>query len=209
MKLTIQKKPDQDRNCLIKLDDSVWGTLSERVLRTLFHYQTGVFEISDAEADAIRSELLNTARKKLLDWLARQERCSQESNTFLKKQQFHSSIVSTCLDEAKNRHYIDDARYCRILIESLVERKKSPLQIKSKLIEKRLPASLWEPLLTELYDNREQTANLKEQAEKAFKRYRNLEQRIAYQKCLTALYRLGFDIDDARGVLADLFDSGQ
>jgi SOS response regulatory protein OraA/RecX len=204
MNLAIWKKTDKDRNCLVKIADSVWGTLSEKVLRTLFHYHTGSFEITEAESKFLQEELLRTAWNNLLNWLSKQERSTFESREYLKKQQFHLTIIDQCLKEAVSKNFIDDERYCRLLIESFIARQKSPQQIKGKLIEKRMPTTLWEPLLAELYVPREEKAVLREQAEKAYLRYRALDPHTCYEKCLTALYRKGFDLDEARDIVAQI-----
>jgi SOS response regulatory protein OraA/RecX len=205
MILIIWKKSDTDRNCLIKFDNSVWGTIPEKALRTLFHYQVGSYDISDSEAQALQDELLHTAWNKLLDWLSRQERSSYECKAYFKKFQYHQSIADTCIKEALSKHYIDDERYCRLLIESLLARDKSLMQIKGKLIEKRLPTSLWEPILNELYQPETKKSIIQTQAEKAYQRFCTLDKNTCYEKCLTALYRKGFDLDDSRAALEKLF----
>lgn len=204
MNLAIWKKSEHDRNCLIKIDSSVWGSLSEKALRTLLHYQVGSYEITESEAKFLQDELLKNAWHKLLDWLARQERSSAEGRDYLNKHSFHPTIIEHCLQEAQSRNFINDERYTRLLIESLIARSKSPQQIKTKLIEKRLPAALWEPLMAELYQPAEQMSNLAAQAEKVYLRYRHLDRQACYEKCLTALYRKGFDLDDARATVAGL-----
>lgn len=204
MILTIWKKSEQDRNCLIKIDNSVWGSLSEKALRTFFHYRIGSTEITDSEAKFLQDELTRTAWNKLLDWLAKQERAANESREYLKKHHFHESIIEQCIAEALKKGFIDDARYCTMLIESMLERQKSPMQIKSKLIEKRLPAALWEPILGELTSPQMQKSIIQTQAEKAYLRYRHLDKRDCYEKCLTALYRKGFALDDVRDIVAGL-----
>ena len=209
MKLEIWKKTDKDRICLIKIDACVWGSLSEKVLRTLFHYLPGCFEISEAEASALKDELQRTAWNKLLDWLARQEHSRRESRDYLRKQQYYPDIIDNCVQTAEAKGYIDDARYCRLLIESLLSRQKSPFQIKSKLIEKRLPSSLWEPILKELTSPEDSRQILQTQAEKFYARYCRLDRKTCYEKCLTALYRKGFELDDARDILAKLIKAGE
>ena len=204
MILTIWKKSEQDRNCLIKIDNSVWGCMSEKALRTLFHYRIGSVEITESEAKFLQDELLRAAWNKLLNWLAKQERAASESRDFLKRHYFHASIIEQCIAEALKRGFIDDKRFCRILIESLLDRQKSPMQIKSKLIEKRLPAALWEPILDELTGPELQKSIIQTQAEKAYLRYRHLDQKTCYEKCLTALCRKGFTLDDIRDVVAGL-----
>jgi SOS response regulatory protein OraA/RecX len=204
MILSVWKKSEKDRNCLLKIDDSVWGTLSEKALRTLFHYQVGSFDITESEAKFLQEELLRTAWNNLLGWLARQERSSFESTEYLKRLSFHPSIIERCLSEAVSKHFIDDKRYCRLLIESLIARNKSPREIKGKLIDKRLPALLWEPLLAEMYKPQDKKAALREQADLAYRRYRHLDKHACYEKCLTALYRKGFELDDAGSIVADI-----
>jgi SOS response regulatory protein OraA/RecX len=204
MNLAIWKKSEHDRNCLISIDSSVWGSLSEKALRTLLHYQVGSYEITESDAGFIQDELLRNAWHKLLDWLAKQEHSSSEAREYLKKHSFHPSIIEHCLQEAVSKNFINDERYARLLIESLIVRNKSPQEIRTKLIEKRLPSALWEPLLAELYRPTEQKSSLAAQAEKVYLRYKHLEKHACYEKCLTAIYRKGFDLDDAREVVAGL-----
>ena len=204
MILSIWKKSDSDRNCLIKLDNSVWGTMSEKVLRTLFHYQVGSVEITESEAVFLQDELLRTAWNKLLDWLSRQERSTYECKGYFRKYQYHATIADKCITEATNKHYIDDERYCRLLIESLLNREKSLMQSKTKLIEKRLPTSLWEPILAEMYKPEAKKSVIALQAEKSYIRFAHLDKKTCYEKCLTALYRKGFDLDDSREALEKL-----
>jgi SOS response regulatory protein OraA/RecX len=209
MILQIRKKSDKDRLCQVIIDNSVWGTMSEKVLRTLFHYLPGEVDITDAEANLLSDELHKTAWNKLLDWLSKQEHSTSESKLYLKKHLFHKTIIEQCIADAKSRNYINDDRYCRLLIESLLIRKKSAFQIKGKLIEKRLPSALWEPILAELLNPHEQQDILVEQAQKVYLRYKHLDYRTCYTKCLSAMYRLGFDTDDAREAITDLLNHRQ
>ncbi len=205
MILSIRKKSEQDRNCLITIDNSVWGTISEKALRTLFHYQVGSRDITDSEAQILQEELLRIAWNRLLDWLSKQEHSTFECKAYFKKHQFHTSIIEKCLAEAVKKQYVDDERYCRLLIESLQSRQKSNQQIKTKLIEKRLPEYLWEPILSELNLPETNSSILMFQAEKAYQRFAALDKKICYEKCLTALYRKGFDLDEARDALNTIF----
>jgi len=201
MILSIWKKSEKDRNCLIKIDDSVWGTMPEKVLRTLHYYQTGSRKVTESEADILLNELLRIAWNKLTEWLSRQEHSVQDSKDYLHKFNFHDSIIEKCITEALKKSYIDDKRYCELLIKSLIERKKSMMQIKSKLIEKHMPSSLWEPIIQTLDLADIEADNLREQAKKAYLRYRHLDKRECYEKCLTTLFRKGFDLDKSRDVL--------
>lgn len=204
MILTIWKKTDKDRNCLIKIENSVWGMLSEKALRTLFHYKLGSLEITEAQAKFLQEELLKSAWNKLLDWLAHQERSEFESRDYLKKRYFHASIIEQCVSEAKKKKFLDDERYTRLLVESLITRQKSPIQIKTKLIEKRLPSTLWEPILSQMYAPEDKRNNLRFQAEKLVRKHAELDKSKCFEKCLTSLYRKGFEVDEARDVLAEL-----
>lgn len=205
MILSIWKKSEQDRNCLIKIDTSVWGTISEKSLRTLFHYHIGSFELTDSEAIFIQDELTRIAWNRLLEWLSKQEHSTYEAEVYLKRHQFHASIIEQCIALAQKKDYINDARYCELLIESLLNRQKSKMQIKGKLIEKRLPSALWEPILTEMYKTSETKSIILAQAEKIYLRYAHLDKNTCYEKCLTALYRKGFELDDSRAALSSFF----
>lgn len=207
MILQIRKISDKDRFCQVIIEHSVWGTMSEKLLRTLFHYLPGEMDITDNEANLLKEELNKIAWNKLLDWLAKQEHSFLESEQYLKKHLFHQSIIEQCLSLAKSKNFINDERYCRMLIESLLIRNKSLFQIKSKLIEKRLPQSLWEPLVAELCAKDGQKEILAVHAAKVYHRYKHLDKRTCYNKCLNALYRLGFDLDDIRDLISDLLDS--
>lgn len=209
MTLTLWKKSKHDRSSIVSIEDSVWGTLPDSVLQTLFSgfsYTENSFEISVAEADRIRGELQNIAWNKLVDWLAQQEHSTVESKDYLKRHQFHSTIIGHCLSEALEKDYLNDERYCRLLIESLYMRQKSPVQIKSKLIEKRMPSSLWQPLLQELSSPEQADSILETQAQSIITRYASLEGRARFEKCLTALYRKGFDLETTKEVLHRLLD---
>ncbi len=204
MKLTIWKKTEKDRDCLLKIDDSVWGALPEKALRTLFQFRTGSFDITEAQAGVLQDELTRVAWNRLLDWLARQERSTLESREYLKNRQFHSSIIGVCIDKAVSQNYINDKRYCRLLIESLLARRLSRFRIRGKLLEKRLPAPLWEQILDEIVPPAEEKSSLLAQAEKAYHRFRHLDKKACYEKCLAALYRKGFDLEEARETVAGL-----
>jgi SOS response regulatory protein OraA/RecX len=207
MILKLWKKSEADRNSIVFIDNSVWGTISDSLLRTLyadFNYNNSTFEITEADAETIRAELQNYAWAKLVDWLARQEHSTTEVKEYLKRYKFHPSILEYCLSQALEMDYVNDERYCRLLIESLLARQKSPVQIKSKLIEKRLPSSLWKPILDELSSPEQATSILETQAEIITHRYASLERKARFEKCLTALYRKGFALDAARAVLNKL-----
>ena len=201
MILNYRKTSEHDRNCLIYLDNSVWGTLPVKVLQTLFLSPAETTELTDSEAETVKAELDKYACQKLTDWLAKQEHCSTEAEEYLQRFRFHPTIISRNIALALERNYINDKRYCRMLIESLLERRKSRQQIKGKLIEKRLPSSLWEPILSELADKQTVLSILTEQAEKVYLQYRHLDRHTCWEKCLTALYRKGFDLASAKEAL--------
>jgi SOS response regulatory protein OraA/RecX len=55
-----------------------------------------------------------------------------------------------------------------------------------------------------LYKPQVKRTALREQAEKIYQRYRLLDKHTCYEKCLTALYRKGFDLDEASDVVAGI-----
>jgi SOS response regulatory protein OraA/RecX len=220
MILTFRKRSETDRNSLIEIDDSVWGEMPDKALRTLLAdcglavtllplVGSQSLRITEQEYEKIGSGIRDFAWQKLLNWLAMQEHSVSECRAYLHRYSIHSTVMASCLEEAIGRNYIDDQRYCRLLIQSLIDRQKSPLQIKAKLIEKRLPSALWQPILTELTTPESKAEILQVQAEKIYRRFCHLERQICKKKCINALYTKGFNLSDARYAIEQLMADNQ
>ncbi len=201
MKLTLWKKSEKDRNSVIYIDNEPWGILHDRILRSLFPRLDREGEISSREFKTLQIEIYQFLRQKLWDWLAAREHSSCESIQFLKRYRAHRSIINQLISESVDKNYIDDERFSRLLIESMLARRKSPFQIKAKLIEKKLTSALWEPILEELSTPELILSNLEAQTDKALQKYAHLDSKTCFEKCLAFLFRKGFDLDEAKAAI--------
>lgn len=215
MKLSLRKNSDTGRSVQISFDHISWGTLPLKVLQEFLQpfavtlvwispYEQQAEDVADSIVDELTLILHRYADERLLGYLAQAEHCTSECIEYLHKLHFHHDIIQRCIASAKEKQYIDDARYASLLIESMLQRQKSPQQIKTKLIEKRLPSGLWQDMLKDKNDKPTAESILHTQAEKVYLRYQHLDKRSCYEKCLTALYRKGFDMDDAKAVVRNL-----
>ncbi len=195
MKLQLTKSFERDRNSLITLDNVERGILADRILLGFFP-PNFCGEISESQAQELLCLLEKQAREQLLRYLAEREHSSHQCRDFLRRKHYPLELIDRLLSEFGDQHYLDDARYARLLITSLSERGKSKRAIITKLRESRLPASLWEDELNELFDPAQSLENLKEQVLKLRLRYAGLPKEKQKQKVFASLFRKGYDLDD-------------
>ncbi|MDY0150764.1 MAG: regulatory protein RecX [Candidatus Cloacimonas sp.] len=194
MNLKIQKKFEQDKSSEIIIDNQCWGALTDKALLPLFPIPFEG-EIESAATEELITMLQNRAREQLLRYLADSEHSSWQCKEYLKRKSYHPAIINPLLQDFAENKYLDDARYVRILIGSLIDRQKSRTYIIGKLRESRLPASLWEEVLQELYNPEDSLEGLKEQVLKLRLRYSELDEYKQKEKVLASLFRKGFDLD--------------
>lgn len=194
MNLKIQKKFEQDKSSEIIIDNQCWGALPDKALLPLFPIPFEG-EIEQAETEQLIEMLHSKAREQLLRYLADSEHSSWQCKEYLKRKSYHPSLINPLLQDFEDKKYLDDARFVRILIGSLIERQKSRTYIIGKLRESRLPASLWEEVLQELYNPEDSLEGLKEQVLKLRLRYSELDEYKQKEKIFASLFRKGFGID--------------
>lgn len=195
MHLKLTKTSERDRNTIIILNQITRGILPDRILLPLFPIPFDA-EISEIEADELLALLQSQARQQLLKYLAEREHSSIECRSYLQRKHYPKPLIESLLEEFGEKRYFDDARYVKIMINSLLERGKSKRAIAAKLKESRLPATLWEQALNELYDPGQSLENLKELMLKLRISYRELPSAKQKEKIFASLYRKGFDLDD-------------
>lgn len=197
MLLKILKKSEHDKNSAIYIDNHSWGVLSDRTLLPLYPipYEG---EIGESQSTELICMLEAKAREILLQYLAQREHSSQECRELLNRKHFHNSLTEAIISDYQEKKFIDDARYVRLYISSLLERQKSRFYIVGKLRESRLATSLWEDVLQELYDPQSNLENLKEQVLKLRLRYSGLPTAKQQEKIFASLFRKGYSLDDIR-----------
>ena len=193
MRLRIVQK--KKYSALIELDGSPRGTLPLRELAPLFpaDYESGV----DAAAWLKLQELLHKrALNLLLDYLAKAEHSSLQCRNLLRRQRFDAETIELSLHKCRELRFLDDARFAEQLISNYLARKASKKSIIAKLREQRIPASLWEPLMAELYIPGEAAQNLSDLLRKYCAKQKDLTRAKLREKAFTYFYRKGFDLAD-------------
>ncbi|PKN71982.1 MAG: hypothetical protein CVU50_09335 [Candidatus Cloacimonetes bacterium HGW-Cloacimonetes-3] len=194
MLLKIKKRFERDRSSQILIDNVSWGVLSDRTLLPLYPLPFEG-EINTDAFDELYGLIEKQSREQLLKYLADSEHSSSQCRDYLKRKHVHPSISGKIVTDYLERKYIDDARFVRILISSLVERRKSRTHIVHKLRELSLPSALWEDVLAELYNPEDSLEALKEMVLKLRLQHRELPLPKQKEKVFTSLFRKGFDLE--------------
>jgi regulatory protein len=193
MKLNYRKK--NERRAYLSLNDEIWGVLSLRTLHR-FAPPDQDLELSDQAAQDLISELEQRAWWQITDYLAKAEHSEHQCRNFLSRKDYHPSIIDKCITLCKEKGYLDDARFAEILIRSLFERGKSKRAIITKLYQERIPAAVYEPLISQLQDPALNQAQLIEQIHKLRYRHREEQPYKAKEKIFASLFRKGFGLDE-------------
>lgn len=193
--MTLRISPKNRFTAIIELDSVCRGTLPKKALPANYpELFTG--EISAAEGEELLSLLRERAFNLLLDWLAQAERSTLQCRNFLKRKLYHSTIIEDAIARCQEFKYVDDTRFAGVLIRSYVARRASKRAIIAKLREQRVPSSIWEPLMTELYGKEETSENLGELMQKYCVTHRDLPRPKLKEKVFTYLFRKGFELTD-------------
>lgn len=195
MKLRISQK--NRYSARIELDDVCRGTLPLKVLLPLYPADF-CGEVSKEEAGEVLKLLEKQACSLLLDYLAKAEHSEFQCRNLLKRRQFDPRIIDNCVSFCQEQNYLDDARFSEVLISSYINRRASKRAIITKLRGQRIPASVWEPLLDELYPKEDLKNNLGELLQKYCVTHSKLEPHKLRKKAFNYLYRKGFDLEDIR-----------
>jgi len=195
MILTIQKKIEKDRNSQVTLDHVCWGVLPDRALLPLYPVPCET-EITETAAEELINVIIAYAREQLYKYLAASEHSSSQCRTYLSRKKLHTSVIDLLIGEFRDKKYIDDSRYVRLLITSLIDRGKSRNHIIGKLREQHLPPDLWEAALQELFDPEANANTLQDMVLKLRLRHADLPTAKQKEKVVSSLYRKGFDLDD-------------
>jgi len=195
MKLSYQTKNEKSRAAYVSLDDTVWGVLDIRTLRSMYPFAS-MLELDEGGARELIGLLEKRAWWLLTEYLAKAEHSEHQCREYLTRKDFHPQIIEKCLKLAKDKQYIDDSRFSEILIRSLREKGKSKRYIIQKLYAQKIPESIYGKLLEEGIDPQSSLDMLMEQISRLRYRYRDLPLFKQKEKIFASLYRKGFDLDD-------------
>ncbi|MDZ4121352.1 MAG: RecX family transcriptional regulator [Candidatus Cloacimonadaceae bacterium] len=202
MILKLQKKSEKDYKIWIYLDSELWGILPARILHSRFQIPCEI-EISDDSASEITSLLTESARQRILEYLAKFERSTHQCRDILQRHRYHHRIISSVIDEVTSLGYLDDTRFTEILVRSLADRGKSRRYIINKLYLQSIPSAIYDPFLAEFLNPTDLKENLKSEVSRLKSRYRDLPTHKQREKIVSSLYRKGFELDDILSSLGD------
>jgi regulatory protein len=209
----LKLKKLNSRNYLILIDDVPQGVMTARGLGELnlsaCLYGCPEVSLEEHQIDLIRAEISNYAWKRLLDWLALQERSLKESRQFLDKLFLSEELAEPLLLKAQKCNYINDERFAELYIESLSNSGKSLLEIKNKLFLKLDDLDSIEVWLNKYYYQQQQKDSLIMNLKKLLSRWQYLEAKQQRLKILNYLTRRGFSYSEIMDALADLEDNNE
>jgi regulatory protein len=81
--------------------------------------------------------------------LSRRDFSTSELTARLVAQGFGVDIVDTCLEDLRDRHYLDDERYARQFVAAHAQRGHGPVRIRHELTERGLNVELAETALAQ------------------------------------------------------------
>ena len=204
--ILLKIKQKNNRVFVIEFDDQIRGILTSKALRNLGLDNKIELEIDQDLADKINQEIISIVWNKFLNWLAFQERSIAQSRQYLLHLPFAADIVEVLIDKASKYNYLNDERFTRLLIESLIDRKKSLAEIKSKLYEKQIPSHLINTLLYEIYDQESQNKVLENLVEQRYFRWKLSDQKKRERKVCEYLAKRGFDYHEAKNIFYRIKD---
>ncbi|MDD4308744.1 MAG: regulatory protein RecX [Candidatus Cloacimonetes bacterium] len=152
-------------------------------------------EIDDSKVAELKALLETQACNQLLKYLSDREHCTSQCQDFLKRKHYHPILINQIISEYQKLKYLDDSRFVKILISSLIERRKSKTHIITKLHELHLPSALWRETLNDMYIPDNSLEYVKESILKLKIRYHELPEYKQKEKIFASLMRKGFDLE--------------
>ncbi|MDP8220781.1 MAG: RecX family transcriptional regulator [Candidatus Stygibacter frigidus] len=198
--ILLKIKQKNNRVFVIEFDDQIRGILTSKALRNLDLNNIIELEIDQDFADKIDQEIIVTIWDKFLNWLAYQERSIAKSRQYLLHLPAAADITEILIDKAAKYNYLNDERFARLLIESLIGKRKSLVEIKSKLYENHINPHLIETLLNEIYDQESQNEVLENLVEQLYFRWKLPDQKKRERKVCEYLARRGFDYHEVKNI---------
>ncbi|MBP7564346.1 MAG: RecX family transcriptional regulator [Candidatus Cloacimonetes bacterium] len=158
-------------------------------------------EVDETTLQEIKLTCYTFARDKLLDYLASSEKTRYDCTDFLKRYQIPEAQIQDLLTWAEEKKYLSDERYTEMFIEENILSCKSPEEIRFKLKQKRIDASLINEKLCERYTHESKMEILEQLIDKLVRSNIQTGKTKCYEKCATALYRKGFRYEEFKALL--------
>jgi SOS response regulatory protein OraA/RecX len=191
-------------------DDEFLGVVSEHFFSTYGHinsdtsalelYDTHSIDLSDL-IEIIQTEVLEKTKSRLLDYVAKSERTIYDCQIFLQKWSTPTDIINSIIEYAITNKWLSDERYAMFYAEDALVSSMSPLNVKYKLIQKKIASDIIERVLNSVFNAENVNDMIEKQLEILLLRYADKPKRDKYEKIATALYRKGFAYSDYEEML--------
>jgi SOS response regulatory protein OraA/RecX len=199
-------------------DDEYIGVVSEHFFSSYgqINKETNELELYDTTnislselVENLQTEVYEKTIARLLDYVAKSERAAYDCEIYLKKWETPQTVINLAIEYATSHKWVSDERYAMFYAEDALFGSMSPMNVKYKLIQKKIAPDIVERVISSVFDSENLSDLLDQQLEILLKRYSNLPKRSKYEKIATALYRKGFPYNDYEEKLKRLLENSE
>lgn len=170
--------------------------------KTLQKYsRENLFYLDDLQMRDLYEEVNSYARERLIHYLSLRERSIAECRSYLNNLPLGKDLADSLIREAIERKYLDERRFAELLTRSYISRHKSRQELKTALINKRIPSEVIDTIMDKHYTDEDKREVLEYHIEKGIRKYPGKASARDYQKCIAYLMRKGFHFDDFKDKL--------
>ena len=203
--LVIKSSKKKKNYYQIFYNDTFLGTVPKSFLPPEFFVDHKI-ECTEEYINSIKEWVYKNGLAKLLEYLSKMEKSVSECYQFLKRHDIPDSTITALLKDAQSRNWVSDARYSSLFVQEAILNGKSFLDIKHKLVQKKIDIKIIEKALNEQYTSQTKSDILRKQIDTLIQRYSNVDPDKLYEKVATALYRKGFQYSEYEDILHNVID---
>ena len=194
-------KPAKQKNYYkVFLDEEYIGCIPVSFLPAEYFVEPDT-KFSDEFIQILKDFVYKNAINKLVWYLSKMEKTVYDCKLFLKKHDFPEPIISEVIKEAENKNWLSNERYATLYVEEAILTGRSPLEIKHKLLQKKIDVDTINKALKEFYTDEKKDDVLENMIDSIIKRYSDKDTEKLFEKVATALYRKGFQYNDYEELL--------
>ena len=149
--------------------------------------------LTSTQIESIVEWVTTSAKRKLVDYLAKMERSVFDCRAYLRRQDVPSAIMDKVIAEAIKHKWLSDKRYAELYAEYALQNLMSPMDVRYKLIQKKIDKATIEKAINDVFSKDTVGDILDELIDKLLRRYADVNGRQKFDKIATALYRKGFE----------------
>lgn len=195
MKIQTKLKFGKKSIYIIKVENEVWGILSKKILHTFSQDEN--WDMKKEEVSLLAEQIEKYAFDKVLRYLTYRERSTKEVQNYLDNLPLKSGFSEKIIDKILSYNYLNDERFCKIFISSLISKNKSKREIYQKLLQKGIDKKVAEHHLFQDYSSDIEDRVIMQQLDKAIRKYTKYNQSEKKRRCYNYLTRKGFSSDDS------------